>query len=420
MDKGILRLGKHREKLNRIVSTLPMEALDEVTQNIMKSFQKYFKDLPKHNVVDMDVFLPRFRREFDIKDEGKWKGYLAVFAGVLKDLDEDTEFVVMQDMHELAMGTKAANLLARYDAGEVENFPHEYAKLHEDYKRGLGIKEASWIDIPIGDLLAEAMDASGIQWRISALRNNLRGLRPGDFGIIAGRPDKGKTTMLSSEVTHMAGQLPEDRNVLWLNNEGPGKRIVPRLYQSATGLLTTEMVELHQQDKLVPAYRSIVGRLDRIRVVDIHGMNVHQVEQIIEANNAGIVIFDMIDNISGFGTEARTDLVLEKMYQHCRELAVKHDFIGIATSQISHDGDGLQYPPQFCLKDSKTGKQGACDFIIMIGSVNDQALEKVRYIGTPKNKLQLPGKPGWVQEPVMIKAEIARYVDLEIEGEDQV
>ena len=103
--------------------------------------------------------------------------------------------------------------------------------------------------------------------------------------------------------------------------------------------------------------------------------------------------------------------VLEAMYQQTRNLGIKYDCPIIATSQISNEGDGLLYPSKGMLKDSKTGKQGACDAMIMIGQANDQNMAGIRGISTPKNKLKLEGKPSCPQEEVQFKMDIARYED---------
>src|SRR5690606_133979 len=123
------------------------------------------------------------------------------------------------------------------------------------------------------------------------------------------------TSFLASEVTYMAPQLPEARNVIWINNEGKGERIIPRLYQAALDVKINELSELHRAGRAEREYAAVMGRLDKIRVFDAHGWSVGAVENVLEDNNPGIVVFDMIDNIRGFGNEARTDLALEKMYQ---------------------------------------------------------------------------------------------------------
>ena len=159
-------------------------------------------------------------------------------------------------------------------------------------------------------------------------------------------------------------------------------------------------------------YIKVMGRRDRVRVIDIHGWTNGMVERVLEESNPGIIVYDMIDNIKGFGNAARTDLGLEMMYQWARERSVKFDAIGIATSQISNDGDGLMFPTLGMLKDSKTGKQGACDMQIMIGASNDPSYANSRFIGVPKNKLSRPGIPEDPRQEVRFDRDRARFEDV--------
>jgi len=190
------------------------------------------------------------------------------------------------------------------------------------------------------------------------------------------------------------------------------------LYQAALGVKRSQLVEYKRDGTLLDRYIAVVGDKHKIRVKDIHSLHVGQVESIIEQNDADIVIFDMIDSIHGFGNEARTDLALEKMYQWARETGVHHGHAGIATSQISNDGDGEIFPTLGMLKDSKTGKQGACDWQLMIGSSNSPELTNSRWMGLPKNKLRREGFPADPRAEVIFKPEIARYIDISDLPED--
>jgi replicative DNA helicase len=317
-------------------------------------------------------------------------------------------------LSDIELATKLANIAERHNDGDVDDLYSEVSRVTDGYRQRLGLRAIQYIDIPIGELLQDEFDDSGIRWRLDCLNVSMRRLRPGDFGIIAGRPDKGKTTFLTSEVTYFAPQLPADRNIIWLNNEGPGKRIIPRLYQSALNYSMTDMKEKHAAGVLVDQYRSAVSRLDKIRIIDVHGFNTGNIEAILEESNPGVIIYDMIDNIKGFGGEARTDLALEEMYKWARERSVKYDCIGLATSQISNDGDGMQFPTLGMLKDSKTGKQGACDFQLMIGASNDQNLSGMRYLSLPKNKLRRPDGASDPRAEVIFDGTRARYRDIPI------
>ena len=159
------------------------------------------------------------------------------------------------------------------------------------------------------------------------------------------------------------------------------------------------------------------GRPGVLRVFDIHDMWNHEVQDLMDLHPPALVVFDMIDNIK-FGGEAnnngqRTDQLLEAMYQWARLQGVKYDCGVMANSQISADGDGLQYPTLPMLKDSKTGKQGAADVIITLGAVNDPMLANSRYIGTTKNKKVRTGVPSSPQQEVIFDGARGRYKEIQ-------
>ncbi len=416
LDLHVLRIMKYQPEFKRLRWQIPAKTLDGTTEAILADYAEYFERWPDHGKIDFTIFTPRFKKRHPTMNDETWAQFQGVLRLLEEDCDEHTRAGILQDIYEVNLGTTIANIGLEYEAGSCNDLFGALQTALDRYKIDSGIKGAAAIDTDIWALLKNEIDDSGIRWRLSALNNSMRGLRPGDFGIIAGRPDKGKTTFITSEVTYMAPQLPPDRNVLWLNNEGKGERIIPRLYQSAIGVTISEMIAMGREN-LIAAYRATVGRLDRIKVIDIHGMSNNQVDLIMEQNNPGIVVYDMIDHIRGFADSGRDDLRLEEMYKWARERSVKYDTIGLATSQISNEGDGLMFPSLGMLKDSKTGKQGACDFQLMIGASNDQNLQYSRYLGLPKNKLRREGGPGDPRAEVLYVPHKARYEDISaVEG----
>lgn len=415
LDLNLLRLLKHRKEFFELYPIIPKDKpLDQLTIQMIGNFRKYYDAYPTHQKIDLNEFGSRFRVWYPKLTDDRMNAFQAVIRQLAHEPDEDTRNGIVGSLAELNLFTEVANLAMQHNEGDLEEGVFKLVQSLDAYKKRAGYKEFQYIDIPIEELLLEEFDDSGVKWRLGCLAGGMRGLRPGDFGIIAGRPDKGKTSFLASELTFFAPQLPEKRNILWLNNEGPGKRIIPRLYQAALGLTMEQMKLASNANTLVPAYKKAIGgRLDKFRIADIHGFHVGAVEQIIENSNAGIIVYDMIDNIKGFGSEARTDLALEEMYKWAREISVKYDCVGLATSQISNDGDGLQYPTLGMLKDSKTGKQGACDFQLMIGAANDPIFARSRFISLPKNKLRRPGGDECRTE-VRFDADRCRYEDMEM------
>lgn len=420
IDLNLLRITKYRADFLKVRGRVPEAAMDPQTNALLADFGYYFQQLPDHDKIDHGTFLPMFRARHPNLSAEQRSAYEEIIKNALTvDVGPDAKDSIMRSMLELRLGTQLANMLTKFDAGDLPNIQHAISEALDEFKADAGIRDLDYIRDDIGDLLAEEVSDAGWRWRLECLNEHVRGLRPGDFGIIAGRPDKGKTTFIASELTHLASQLPEGQCAIWLNNEGPGKRIIPRLYQAALGAKTSELIALNQQGRLKEAYAQVMGAIDRIRVIDIHNADNWTVEAIVERNEPGIVVYDMIDNVRGFGDAARTDLGLERMYQWGRELAVKHEHAALATSQISNEGDGLQFPSLGMLKDSKTGKQGACDFQLMIGSSNDPGLAAVRYIGMPKNKLRREGAAPDPRATVKYDPQRARYEDIPYAPEDQ-
>lgn len=414
IDLNLLRLMKHRSEFFRVKGRVPESALDRQTSTILEDFGKYFDRFSDHQSVDMDTFLPMFRAwHSSIKPE-QMAQYDGLFERIKQDVNDQVRHEIMRTVLELRLATEMANLVEEFDAGLCANIYQKLSDKITEFKADSGLKDIAYLEDDIDDLLKEDADETGIKWRLQCLNDSMRPLRGGDFGVIAGRPDKGKTTFIASEITHMAEQLAPDKNIIWLNNEGMGKRIIPRIYQALFGVTRTQLIQLSNRGVLKDAFKKRLGRISKIRVVDIHGMDNFTVEQIIEANNAAVVVYDMIDNIRGFGDSARTDLGLEKMYQWGREISVKYNLVGLATSQISAEGDGMFFPTLSMLKDSKTGKQGACDFQLMLGASNDPAYAHQRAIGLPKNKLRKDGGAADPRAMVSYEPMRARYEDIQI------
>ena len=417
IDINLLRLMRVRSDYNRILGAVNTDALDSRTKRVMQAVGKYYEKHPSHGQVDFTVFLPFAERNvFHNLDEED----ILVYRNIIKNMsakypDNDTRNTILNDIGESNLVHTMRVITEAYNDGEDIDTVHEMSQAFDAYKLQNGATALPEVAENIDDLLDDMDNNEGISWRLDCLNECMRPMRGGDFGILAARPDQGKTSFLCSELTHMAPQLPEGRPILWLNNEGPGYAIRPRLMQAALDCTTSELVEMKEEGTLYTNYYDAVGGENRIRIMDVHGYNTSKVEALIEDTTPGLIIYDMIDNVHGFGGEQRTDLALEKMYQWARERAVKYDATALATSQISAEGIDLQYPGLGMLKDSKTGKQGACEFQLMIGSLETKPeFANTRWLSLPKNKLRRVQSPRLLQQ-VTFDRDKARYRDIEID-----
>jgi replicative DNA helicase len=433
LDITALRMLKYRDRWEKLARSVPPGSLQPLPASLLEDFGVFFREFPDAQRIEHGPFLTWFTgfRHPTMKDDSI-KLYSAIIDKAMVDVSPEIEAGLMERLVAAGAAASITTLLEKWNSGDEINLylslRNEVEKFEAQVQRK--VRNPQVLDA-IEDLLKEEELDVGLHWRLPCLNRHVKPLRGGDFVIIAARPDKGKTTFCAAELTCMAAQLDEvypgeNRSILWFNNEGPGNKIVKRVFQAALNATTEDLIRLSSlpADPEFAKYRTQVrqqyaaalgGRPGALRIFDIHDMWSHDVEDIIKQHNPGLIVFDMLDNIK-FGGETsnngqRTDQLLEAMYQWGRLIGVKYDCPVIATSQISADGDGEAFPTMPKLKDSKTGKQGAADLIITLGALNDPMLEMSRYIGTTKNKLVRTGKKNNPQQEVHFDSQRARYVE---------
>ncbi|MBO1859374.1 AAA family ATPase [Burkholderia cenocepacia] len=423
IEVTLLQLLKYRERYERLAKAVPTAALEAKSVVILGDYGKFFTEFPEQQRIELEPFMLWFGTFAHPTLTPEQLGlYRALLGRVLnEDCDPSLEAGIMERLVAAETANRVTSLIEKYNNGDELDLYVSLRDEIERFEQNTNRKvRVPWISEDIDSILLDDKDDRGLHWRLDCLNTVMRPLRGGDFVVYAGRPDKGKTTSISSEVTYMAGQFDayygpnSGRYVLWMNNEGPGRRIVQRTYQSALNATMAELIRMSNSGALKDKYAEAVGGVDRIRIMDIHDFWNYEVEDIMRRCPPGLVVMDMVDNIK-FGGQAlnggqRTDQLLEAQYQWARLMAVKYDTPIIATSQISADGDGLQFPTLPMLKDSKTGKQGAADAIITLGAVNDPFYASSRWIGMTKNKLRRQGAPQSPQAEVMFDGERGRLL----------
>lgn len=380
-------------------------------------YTAYFAAFPEKDYVELDSL----RSLFTLRaGSGTTPEQITVMRLLMNKLEEPVDPEVLAgittQLYEREFAGRAAALLNKYESGDEVDITYELNRMaSENMRRQSAVNPSAYIDADIADILADFSEDKGLKFPTQALQTTVAGLQGGDSCAVAGRPDKGKTSFLAASLAGFATQIRAlgwaGRPILWLNNEGSGRRIIPRIYQAALKITFEEMVAMSNAGTLRAAYLEAVDNQD-IRVKDCHGMSIGQLEQIIEEMDPCVVVYDMLGNFRAPKSEGgnKTD-GLESMWQQAREIAVRHNHVCLPTIQISADGDNMLYPPYSALKDSKTGVQGACDVIMMMGALNQIEMDTVRGFSTPKNKRQMPGKPSNVQNQVFFDAPRCQFED---------
>lgn len=416
MELPILHALRDRQKYRTLIGAVPLESLGQETQALIGWYQNYWNAYPEHQHLDLEALTSLIKLRGGYTPE-VMTTVMHMLRRLYEPIDPATIKGIIGQLHEMDLAGRSAALIQRYQSGEEIELSYELAKLSQDSMRAISNSSpASWIEDSIEDILAQEAGDYGLKFPTQLLAEHIKGVLGGASIALGARPDKGKTSLLACILTAFARQLDkyfdQARPILWLNNEGRGQRIIPRIYQAALSLPIAEIQALSNKGELADRYRQAVGRSDRIRVKDIHGASLAQVEQIIEVMKPAVVAFDMLANIrmpsAGGGNKADE---VEQKWQEVREMAVRHDFVALSTVQVSADGDDQLYPPYSALKDSKTGIQGATDIILMMGARNDPSLQRLRGLSTAKNKFQMAGKPSHAQGEVDFDAERCQFID---------
>lgn len=414
IDLALLRIIKHKEQFDKVVRFIPNSAIDKRTKAVVTDIKRYFDDNPEETQLSMPAFRSLF---FTVYHKGMKDETIDFYNKLLERMEQDeSESItknIINQLLELEYATALANRVSSYEAGDDINIITEVDTLTERVKDTLERSEGFEYISFDADAVEITNDDEGYKWPLECMNAVYRNIKGGDQYIIAARPGLGKTTFITHLNYSMAQDMPENKIIVWFNNESRKERIMQRSIQSAIGCTNKELYEIHAAGDLRERYAKSMGNAERVRVYDIHGKSNHHLEEILESigvDNVGAIVFDMLDNVrSSSSKEIREDQRLERLYQWARELGVKYNCPTFPTSQVSNEGAGELFPTENMLKDSKTGKQGACDGIVVLGWNDDPTTPNNRGVGMPKTKSKREGQQN-LREVVLFDADRGRYV----------
>ncbi|QYW01969.1 DNA helicase [Stenotrophomonas phage Pepon] len=427
-DQTLLRLGMDRKHHTKLFDVVPAKSLTGNVLFLWESQRKFYQKFPDaQGITDVGAWLTWLEDAClgNENDEDR-KELLLTIAGKLGGaVDETMAPALVNGYLQTALASEVMDALERYGDPDNEADLDELIVACTDRFKDLMERtvKSPIEDTPLDQLYEEDSLDYGFRWRLPELAQHMRPLRPGDAIVWAARPDRGKTTTVASEISFMIKQLDEvypgeNKSFIWFNNEGDSKGIRRRLYQAILGVKQSQMMAWHKDGTLLERLHEAVGGkhlFDRIFIMSIHGYSSGQVMRLIKEHNPGLCVFDMVDNIrfTGMTTNGgtRTDQMLEEMYKWVRDAAIIERFAAIETSQVSGDGENMQYPLMSMLKDSKTGKQGACEAIVIWGEQSGNI--HGRFLGIPKNKLAIEGQPMNPKVECWFRPDIARIMSMD-------
>ena len=407
IDLALLRVIKYKEQYDKVARYIPMGAINKRTKLVAKDIGRYFEENDNETMINFNSFRSLFFTSYHRKlNDDDTTFYNAILTKMEADVPDGVRNSLINQLLELEFATDLGNLVDEYQAGDevdiVSEVTHITKKLDEQMVRANSFEYAD-----LDDSSVEENDDVGLKWCLPELNERYRNIQGGDQTIVCARPGLGKTTFLTCNNVSMVEDMKDTDIIVWFNNESRRQRIMKRQMQSALRKTNDELSAMQIAGTLNEEYIKVMGRKDRVRVYDIHGKNNLFLGDILESIlkeglTIGAIVIDMLDNVK-FPTrrELREDQRLEEMYKWFRELGVEYNCPTFPTSQVSNEGAGMMYPLQGMLKDSKTGKQGACDNILMIGWDEDTTNPNARGISMPKTKTLRAGQQPLVTDYIM-------------------
>lgn len=414
---------RDKQKFKMLRGAVADDMLGVEAVMVLQWYQQYFNAFPQETEVDVQglTSLIKLRSGYDTNTMTM---VLHIVKKLEQEYNKDLIDGITNQLYEMDFSGQMGMLLAKYGNGEEvgDGLAYEVSRLAQATLRQQGVSTPTdYITENVLDILADEAGDHGIKLPTMALKMYVKGLLGGASVLVAAPPDAGKTSLLACIAAEAAPQIDTyfdpSRPILWFNNEGKGRRIIPRLYQAVLGVDLETLNKMGNDGTLHEAYTAkLGGRADRIRIKDFHGGSLAQAEQVIEQMKPCIVIWDMVANVKfkGSGTGGNKTDVLEEKWQEIREMACRHDFVSFGTCQISIEGRNMLHPPQEALKDSKTAIQGAVDLQIHLGAMTGAGYQDIRGISTPKNKYQMAGRSSNFEATLGFEAASCRFVDGEV------
>lgn len=400
-----------RDTYEILKPALNAKFFEKIARGVIDLVHDYWRSHPLHTEMDVELFGQALRMRLKPTDEEE-----VVYATMLqcmKDNERDAStYDMLNLLNEQALAMNLGDLLNDFDKNPDLDLYSEATEILD--RHGQLVKDtndsAECVDT-VDDILEDYKFGTCVRLYPDCLFNSMNDLKTGDQVIIAARPGKGKTSLCAyiavNSVRDTHGITP--RPVVWFNNEGKSKKVKGTCMRSALNMAFNQMVEL-PPGKANELYEDITR--GRIRIFNVHGQNYKYIEKILKDTKPYMVFWDMLDNVKGVAApNARKDEKLEELYQWAREQAVINDFVSLPTSQVSVEGADMEWVPDSCLKDSKTGKQGACDGIITMGYSPKPGFENSRYLYIPKSKFtQAPGAYQDCRTEVYFNQPVARFL----------
>ena len=368
--------------------------LQALYSTIEHSHKKHQKDLTVDDLISLHQSLHPTITNANLKFIKSTLGIIRI----IPELNEATITEALNSCYRAKLGTELADISLKI--GLENNFSElERAKelLHrlenKLYLDEDNTEEIKYISTDVEAIFTELDNLMPWKFNLPGLQENLGGIGPGTFGVIAATPDTGKTAFWVNLVFGPGGWLEQGARVHVIANEEPANKIMARGISCNTGFTKDEILTKGKM-QLAKDQFGLVSK--NIFIRDSVDLYLEQIDKYAAkaklSHGLDIFIIDQLDKIKlKDQSKFRTDESLKKLYTGAREIAKRNQIAVIAISQASDKATGRLYYGFDALENSRIGKAAEADYVLCIGmesiAANNGIDSGYRVCNFPKNKL---------------------------------
>jgi len=414
MDLQLVKACLVRSAYDKLYHRITPEMVGSVTFSMLQWISSAFKANPSLEEMqpkDLEAYV-RLRCAAKLEDAGV--KLVLQQCNKLGDTSTQATSVLLDTLIETELVGKVGAVVAKWNAGqEVE--PH---KEIGELLRAYDLKPREEVgDYSIDDILASIEQLNGVTWNklssdftdVPLLEQYVQPLIGGATVLLGSRTGKGKSTQVAYLVSRCAKSayeyFGEDRPIIVGVNEGNFKRAVPRLYQSALGMTSSEIIDLSRQGVLNRRFEEVVGVPHTyIKYVPMYGWDVSKYEEFVAEVNPSMVWLDMVEHLQP-PKPMEENAKLKYLWEFMRYINLRYDLIGVGTAQLSAEAEDNLYPRESTISYSKTAVQAVSELTLLMGSLEGEENADVRGWGIVKSKFGVEGLPDLVHDVVKFDRE---------------
>ena len=400
-DHALIGLFLHkREVYDNYESTVPQHLLEPETQAIMEDIGKWYaKNQHETEIVPRNIAAFWEYCKLVLHPNLAAPKLEAIKVLVKKSVAAGASASAAQILQSLVLRDHAGRMAEKcdkYSSGQLAC--NLYDELLDDVEQaqqqaGIHTSHSQEVSFDLNRIMDSICNLStGLHWRSPNLEMALGPIRKGNFIMFAGFVDSGKTTLLASEVSYMASQLPPGKKVLYFNNEEGGDTVAAKLVQATIGW-TVEDIDKNRVLAERHRLKNLNGEGDKIVLIDSADGPITPglIRKKLRQYDVGLMVFDQLYKVKGFKRHGDDKLgQIQDIFEYGRNLAKAHCPV-IAVHQARGDANGCEKIEMHQLAGSQQALQGELDAIITIG--RNLNMPGMRYLYVPKNKLPTPGDP---------------------------